>query len=75
VLPGIGPHYAQSIIDARPFGPSFGSKKDLLKKELIPQETYDKIQSRVTANGPRNNLCLKGLNTEGVEQLPKARRL
>jgi DNA uptake protein ComE-like DNA-binding protein len=27
-LPGIGPHYAQSIIVARPFG----SKQDLLKK-------------------------------------------
>jgi DNA uptake protein ComE-like DNA-binding protein len=34
-LPGIGPHYAQSIIDAR----RFGSTEDLLKKKLIPQET------------------------------------
>ncbi|MFZ0317982.1 MAG: helix-hairpin-helix domain-containing protein [Candidatus Sulfotelmatobacter sp.] len=48
-LPGIGPDYAQSIIDARPFG----SKQDLLKKKVIPQETYEKIQNRVTANGPK----------------------
>ena len=55
-LPGIGPHYAQSIIDARPFG----SKEDLLKKKLIPQETYDKIQSRVTANGPKKQSLPEG---------------
>jgi competence protein ComEA len=48
-LPGIGPDYAQSIIDARPFG----SKEDLLKKKLIPQETYDRIQNMVTAKGPK----------------------
>jgi len=48
-LPGIGPDYEQSIIDARPFG----SKQDLLKKKLIPQATYDKIQNLVTANGPK----------------------
>ena len=48
-LPGIGPDYAQTIIDARPFS----SKQDLLKKKVIPQATYDKIQDRVTANGPK----------------------
>jgi competence protein ComEA len=40
-LPGIGPRNAQSIIDARPFA----SKEDLLKKRLIPQETYDKFRA------------------------------
>ena len=55
-LPGIGPDYAQSIIDARPFG----SKQDLLKKKLIPQETYDKIQSRVTANDPKKQSLAEG---------------
>lgn len=55
-LPGIGPDYAQSIIDARPFG----SKQDLLKKKLIPQETYDKIQDRVTANGPKKQSLPEG---------------
>jgi DNA uptake protein ComE-like DNA-binding protein len=48
-LPGIGPDYAQTIIDARPFS----AKEDLLKKKVIPQATYDKIQDRVTANGPK----------------------
>jgi DNA uptake protein ComE-like DNA-binding protein len=48
-LPGIGPDYAQTIIDARPFK----SKADLLRKKLIPQATYDKIQDRVTTNGPK----------------------
>lgn len=48
-LPGIGPDYAQTIIDARPFK----SKEDLLKKKVIPQATYDQIQDRVTANGPK----------------------
>jgi competence protein ComEA len=55
-LPGIGPDYAQSIIDARPFG----SKQDLLKKKLIPQETYNKIQDRVTANGPKKQSLPEG---------------
>ena len=55
-LPGVGPDYAQSIIDARPFG----SKRDLLKKKLIPQETYNKIQDRVTANGPKKQSLPEG---------------
>jgi DNA uptake protein ComE-like DNA-binding protein len=49
VLPGIGPHDAQSIIDAR----SFGSKEDLLKKKLIPQKTHDRMKGRVTSNSPK----------------------
>jgi len=55
-LPGIGPHYAQSIIDARPFG----SKEDLLKKKVIPQASYDKIQDRVTTNGPKKQSLPQG---------------
>ncbi len=55
-LPGIGPDYAQSIIDARPYG----SKQDLLKKKIIPQETYTKIQDRVTANGPKKQSLPEG---------------
>jgi DNA uptake protein ComE-like DNA-binding protein len=55
-LPGIGPDYAQTIIDARPFG----SKEDLLKKKVIPQETYDKIQNRVTATGPKKQSLPEG---------------
>jgi DNA uptake protein ComE-like DNA-binding protein len=48
-LPGVGPHFAQSIIDARPFS----SKEDLLKKKVVPQATYNKIRDRVTAQGPK----------------------
>jgi DNA uptake protein ComE-like DNA-binding protein len=55
-LPGIGPDRAQSIIDARPFG----SKEDLLKKKVIPQSTYEKIQDRVTANGPKKQSLPEG---------------
>ena len=55
-LPGVGPDYAQTIIDARPFA----SKEDLLKKKVIPQATYDKIQNRVTAQGPKKQSLPEG---------------
>lgn len=48
-LPGVGPDHAQSIIDGRPYA----SKEDLLKKKLISQDTYNKIQNQITANGPK----------------------
>lgn len=55
-LPGVGPDRAQSIIDARPFA----SKEDLMKKKVIPQATYEKIQNRVTANGPKKQSLPEG---------------
>jgi competence protein ComEA len=55
-LPGVGPDYAQTIIDARPFK----TKEDLLRKKVIPQATYDQIQDRVTANGPKKNAVPAG---------------
>lgn len=55
-LPGIGPDYAQTIIDARPSN----SKEDLLRKKVIPQATYDKIQDRVRANGPKKQILAGG---------------
>ena len=48
-LPGIGPDYAQTIIDARPFQ----SKGQLLSKKLIPQATYDKIKNEVTVSSTK----------------------
>jgi len=48
-LPGVGADYAQTIIDARPFN----SKEDLLRKKIIPQATYNKIQSHISAAGPK----------------------
>ncbi|MGB8833863.1 MAG: helix-hairpin-helix domain-containing protein [Candidatus Sulfotelmatobacter sp.] len=59
-LPGIGPDYAQTIIDARPFA----SKQDLLKKKVIPQATYDKIQNRVTASGTTKQSLPEGPGPE-----------
>jgi DNA uptake protein ComE-like DNA-binding protein len=55
-LPGVGPDYAQTIIDARPFN----SKEDLVKKKVVPQATYDKIQDRITANDPKKNAVPEG---------------
>jgi competence protein ComEA len=48
-LPGVGPDYAQTIIDARPFT----SKEDLLRKKVVPQSTFDKIKDHVSADGPK----------------------
>ncbi|MGB7600796.1 MAG: helix-hairpin-helix domain-containing protein [Candidatus Sulfotelmatobacter sp.] len=55
-LPGVGPDHAQSIIDARPFA----SKEDLLKKKVISQSAYEKIQNLVTANGPKKQSLPEG---------------
>ena len=55
-LPGVGPDYAQSIIDACPFN----AKEDLLKKKILPQASYDKIQDRLSAQGPKKNAVPAG---------------
>jgi radical SAM superfamily enzyme with C-terminal helix-hairpin-helix motif len=44
-LPGIGDDLAQKIIDARPYA----AKAELVSKNVLPKETYDKISSMVMA--------------------------
>lgn len=47
-LPGVGPSYAQKIVDARPFV----DKNQLLGKKLLPGSTYERIKDRVTVSPP-----------------------
>lgn len=61
-LPGIGPDFAQSIIDARPYH----SKEDLLKFKVIPQATYNEIKDRVYAGGPKKQSTPDGNRNPGM---------
>lgn len=44
-LPGIGDTYAQKIVDGRPYM----KKSDLVRKKVIPEATYKKIENMIVA--------------------------
>jgi competence protein ComEA len=45
-LAGIGDAYSQKIIEGRPYN----TKRDLLTRKILPQETYDQVKDKIIAH-------------------------
>ena len=49
MLPGVGDVYAKKIVAGRPYQ----TKNQLVTKGVLPQNVYDKIQSKIIASRPK----------------------
>lgn len=63
-LPGIGDATAQKIIDGRPYK----TKRDLLTKNIVTNDEYDKIKDQIVAHGGKTK---KGAATTKTEEPKK----
>jgi DNA uptake protein ComE-like DNA-binding protein len=50
-VPGIGDATAQKIIDGRPYK----TKKDLVTKNILTQDEYDKVKGQLVAHGGKKS--------------------
>lgn len=62
-LPGIGEAYAKKIVENRPYK----RKDELVKKNIIPQPTYDKIKEQIIAHQVKD-ASTKGESSKATEK-------
>ena len=58
-LPGIGDTYSQKIIDGRPYH----AKTDLVKRNILPQATYDHISTMIIARRAKSEAQSRDANS------------